>query len=78
MRIPTMKIQADNKEGFIIINKSDFDPSKHKEFTPSKGELLKEAKELGVEVGGRAKPETIASKIEEAKKKIGGLLEEDA
>lgn len=78
MRIPTKKIAADNRRGYIIINESDFDPSKHKEFIPSKGELLKEAKELGVEVGGRAKPETIASKIEEAKNKIGGLLEEDA
>lgn len=26
---PTTRIKADNEQGFIIINESDFDPKKH-------------------------------------------------
>lgn len=74
MRIPTIKVVANNRLGYMIINEGDFDSSKHKEFVPSKDELMKEAKELGVTVGGRAKPETIMEKIREVK---NTLIEED-
>ena len=76
MRVPTIKVVADNPRGYMIINEEDFDSTKHKEYIPSKDELMKEAKELGVEVGGRSKPETILSKIKKAKEDIG-IKEED-
>jgi len=75
MRCPTIKIVSDNEQGFKIINESDFDESIHQRFIPTKEELLQEAKVLGVKVGGRSKPETIAKQIEEAKNT--GLIEED-
>ncbi|MDX1352825.1 MAG: hypothetical protein R3254_07425 [Thiomicrorhabdus sp.] len=74
MRCPTIKVVAENPQGFMVINESDFDPKTMKEYIPGKQELLKEAKDLGVTVGGRAKPETIMEKIREVKKT---LIEED-
>ncbi len=29
---PTVKVKADNDDGFIVINESDFDPKVHKRF----------------------------------------------
>lgn len=36
MQIETIKIKDDNKRGFKIINKSDFDAKVHKEYTEPK------------------------------------------
>ena len=74
MRTPTTKIVANNEQGFIVINESDFDENKHKRFIPTKEELMKEAERLGVKTSGRAKPETIMEKIKKAE---SGLIEED-
>ena len=43
----TVKKQADNEQGFVIINKSDFDEKKHKMFgeKPAKKAVKKEVKE---------------------------------
>jgi|GEM_PF-2946130 len=35
MRVPTVKIVANNKTGFIVINQADFDPAKHVEYDPA-------------------------------------------
>lgn len=35
MRVPTVKIVANNKTGFIVINQADFDSEKHVEYDPS-------------------------------------------
>lgn len=29
MECPTVKIKSDNEDGYVVINESDFDPSKH-------------------------------------------------
>jgi len=33
MKVETIKIKADNELGYIIINKDDFDPKVHEEFS---------------------------------------------
>ena len=70
MKTPTIKVKANTPSGFIIINASDFDEKVHQEFLPSAEELREEAKVLGIKVGGNAKAETIAKKIEEAKSEL--------
>lgn len=66
MRVPTIRIKADNEQGFVIINESDFDENKMALYVPGKAQLLKEAEQAGVKVDGRSKPETILKKISKA------------
>ena len=33
---PTVRIAADNEQGFIVINEADFDPGKHTVWTEAK------------------------------------------
>ncbi len=44
MQIPVIKIQADNEQGFILINKSDYDEKSHKLYKPEKKTAQKEVK----------------------------------
>lgn len=39
--LPTMKIKADNKLGYMIINQDDFDPEKHKAFRKARPKSTK-------------------------------------
>ena len=36
MILETVKVKSDNKAGYVIINKSDFDKDKHKEYSEPK------------------------------------------
>lgn len=36
MKTPTIKIKSNNKQGYIIINKCDFDAKKHELFNENK------------------------------------------
>ena len=31
---PTVRVTADNEQGFMLINESDFDPNEHEHFDP--------------------------------------------
>lgn len=33
---PTMKVKADNEQGFMVINEHDFDKTKHEKFVEPK------------------------------------------
>lgn len=44
MRLPTVRIKADSRLGYMIINESDFDPSIHKPY-----KLPEETRENGEE-----------------------------
>jgi len=47
MRLPTIKIQADNEHGFMIINESDYDKEKHAIY---KVEAVNEVENIEVEL----------------------------
>ena len=75
MRIPTIKVvSAEQEQGFYLLNKSDFDSSIHKEFIPSKAELVKQAENLGIKVTTKT---TVEKLVDLVKKEESKIIEED-
>lgn len=75
-RIPTTQI-SDGRGGYLIINASEFDPSKHVVFEQDgtrtitggddgRDELLERAVKVGLKVDRRWSLETLQQKVEEA------------
>ncbi len=74
MQLPTVKIEAKNRSGHIIINKSDFDKSKDKLFEESIEESTEESTEEPVKEIVKESPTVInvGDKIVRPKKKPRG------
>lgn len=45
MLCPTVKIRSDNEDGYVVINESDFDDSKHTLWAPEDPEAKSQAEE---------------------------------
>lgn len=55
--LPTVKIQAENSSGFVVINESDFDSKVHKLFKEPKPEKKNEEPEKKVDSSKAGKKE---------------------
>ncbi len=56
MQCPTVKIKADNDDGFSILNESDFDESKHELYVEPKAKTKGKAEQGEGDAGGKAEP----------------------
>ena len=72
-RVSTIKVVANNDQGFKVINAKDKTDA-DKLYTPSKKEAVSRAKELGIKVNPRDTAEKISKKI--SKEENSGLDDE--
>lgn len=77
MLCPTVKIQSDNEDGYVVINESDFDSSKHTLWTSEDPEAkrLAEEAQLQAEEAKRLADETEAKRLADEAKRLADEAE---
>ena len=62
MACPTVRIESNNEDGYVVINESDFDPSKHTAFDPESKRLAAEAEAQRLKDEADAEAKRLADK----------------
>lgn len=71
-KVETIKVIDKNKRGFKVINKSDFDDSIHKEFTPKAEAIITKAKAAEKKIKDDADKKVETSQKSAIEKLLGG------